>query len=459
MARYTDRWGLSILGAGDSIQDEGYKFADADRRLIDRLLAYAAEQHRHTGAATPQNTPLAGLNLTVTTGGSLLGGNRYYYQYTNVDPSGYESTPSPMQSIDLPQEVNSPQAPSPVALTGTGDLLPGSYSYVCSAYLTVNTLETKALNSAAIRVPGSNLHNSVQMTLPDLPMNATGLNVYRKTPNGLQYLFLTSIPAPTHAQVFVDDGSVEEDCNRTLPAANRTSSDNMVLVVYPGATPTVTAGWSWNIYRTTDPNDWGRSYLASIGPQGVPLSTPTVYPDTGVGTQVGGPPAQAQAIVAPPKINLTNGAEVQGELPPGRITAPHLVTFRQPGSVTAGSGTFIWMCEYDDVQIATCRAYLAVGSVPAVTPVIVDINASRPSQSLPAWTSIFSNGPSRPRIEVGQSIGDATVPIITSLKLGDMLSVDVDQAGGGATPTDRDLVVSVLFYARSGSTTVSYLWP
>ena len=38
MPRYTDRWGLSILGSGDSLQSDGFKFTDADRELIDRLL-------------------------------------------------------------------------------------------------------------------------------------------------------------------------------------------------------------------------------------------------------------------------------------------------------------------------------------------------------------------------------------------------------------------------------------
>lgn len=456
MPQYTDRWALSILGPGDSIQDEGYKFSDADRRLIDRLLTIAVETHHHTGGSTADNTPTIGPTLTLqTTGGSMLGGSRYYYAFTVLDEYGNESGPSPVANIDIPVEVTAPQAPSPLAITGTGSLLPGSYSYAASACKGPNTVETKAINSATVRIPGVATANSIQLTLPDLPLGATGINIYRKTPNGLHYLFLTSVPNPTKGQIWLDDGTVDEDCDRSLPAANRTSAENMVYVTYPGATPSIPTGWSWNVYRTDNPNDWGRSYLATINPQGATPVTPTTYPDTGVASQVGGPPTKAQIIAAPPKVNLTDAAEVTGVLPAGRAIAPHIITFTDSGPVSVGQGTFVWVCEYDEIEIRTCRAYLSPGSTPAATAVIVDINASRPSQGLPAWTTIYTNQANRPRVIVGQTIGTPTTPDITRLLLGDMLSIDRDQAGGGATPTDLNLAVNILFTGRGGSTTLT----
>lgn len=459
MAAHTDRWGLSILGPGDSIQDDGYKFADADRRLMDRLLTYATETHHHTGDVGTDNTPASGLNLILdATGGSMLAGNRYYYRYTVVDATGNESAPSPIQSIGMPLEVTAPQAPSPVPIIGTGALLPGTYSYVCSAYKDVNTNETKAVNSAAIRVTGSSPNNSVQLTLPDLPPGASGLNVYRKKPNGFHYLYLASVAAPAHGDLWLDDGNVEDDCDRTLPAVNRTSSENMVTLAYPGATPAIPDGWSWRIYRTTNPNDWSRSYLTELGPQGSPPFTPTVYPDTGGGTQIGAPPTKAQVIKAPSKIMLTDSAEVQGDLPPGRLAAPHIITFINPGIVTTGVGTFVWVCDYDLADIIQVRAYLGVGSQPAAKDVIVDVNAYRPSQGSSTWQSIFADGPTRPRIPVGQTVGVPTVPSIVHLEAGDALCVDRDQAGGGATPTDKNLTVAVMMYTKYGSEDQSYVW-
>lgn len=448
MPQYTDRWGLSILGPGDSIQDDGYKFSDSDRRLIDRLLTIAVETHRHTGGTTMDHTPLVGPSLMLqTTGGYMLGGNHYYYCITVTDEFGNESAASPAASIDTPLEINSPQAASPLAITGSGALLPGTYSYATSAYKDANTLETKALSSATIKIPGTGTQNSVQLTLPDLPLGATGINVYRKVPNGLHYLYLTSVPSPTSGQLWLDNGSVDEDCDRSLPSANRTSAENMIYVSYPGATPAVPAGWSWNVYRTDNPNDWGRSYLATINPQGATPVTPTTYPDTGASTQVGAPPTLSQTIKAPPKVDLAT--EVQGTLPADRVVIPHVVSFIDVGPVTVGSGTFTWVCEYDDIEILGCRAYLGVSSTPSTTAVIVDVNASRPTQSLPAWTTIYTNQANRPRVDVGQTIGTRTVPNIVRLLKGDMLSVDRDQAGGGATPTDVNLAVNIFFRAKT----------
>lgn len=459
MPRYTDRWGLSILGPGDSIQSEGFKFADADIRLVDRILAYAAEGHRHTGAAGTDHTPIAGLNLTLQpTGGSIPAGARYYYRYTVVDDAGNESAGSPIQSIDMPLAVIAPQAPSPTAITGTGDLPPGTYSYTFSAYRDVNTLETKAINSAAIKIPGANPHNSVQITLPDLPISASGLNCYRKSPSGLHYLYIASISAPMHSQLWIDDGNTGGDPDRTLPPINRTSNDNMVFVSYPGATPSIPDGWSWRIYRTQDPADWGRSFLTELRPQGTPPNTPTVYPDVGSATSLGGPPASAQVIKAPEKINLTNAAEIQGELPPGRVVVPHVISFTQPGPVTVSQGAFAWVCEFEKAEIIDCRAYLGDGSEPAVQDVIVDVRAARPSQGQPSWTSIYSDPSERPTVPVGADVGTPTTPTITHLESGDQLRVDCDQAGGGATPTDSNLAVNVLMYTKYGPTDTSYQW-
>jgi hypothetical protein len=459
MTRTTDRWHLNILGPGDSLQADGFKFTDADRRLIDRVLRWAAEEHRHTGDDGTDRTPVAGLSLTLqSTGGSMTSGRRYYYRFTVVDPNGNESGPSPMTPIDTTLAISAPQAPSPTAITGTGSLGPGTYSYVFSAYKDASTVETKAINSAAIRIPGTNPANSVSMILPDLPPGATGLNAYRKSPSGMHYLWIEAIDTPAHNDIWVDDGSVEGDCDRSLPAVNRTSNNNAVLVTYPGATPTIDDGWAWRVYRTESPSDWGRSFLADVNPQGATPTTPVTFLDTGSATQIGGPPEQAQIIKAPPKINLTDGAEVQGELPAGRVVHPYLLTFVQPGPVTVVDGSFTWVCDFELADIISCRAYLGVDATPAVADVIADVNASRPSQSLPAWTSIFANPGDRPTVATGTNVGNPTTPDIVHLAEGDLLSVDVVQDGGGATPTDRDLTVNILMYVKRGSEDVSYTW-
>lgn len=461
MARYTDRWGLSILGPGDTLSAQGYKAVDADRRLIDRLLAYATEGHHHTGLTGQDRTPTAGPNLTLhTTGGGMTSGVRYFYAYTVVDDTGNESAASPAIPINTPVATAIPLAPTLSYLTGTGALQPGTYTYVVSAYKGAsNALETKATNSAAITIPSTSPANSVSVTLPTLPLGATGLNIYRKSPSGMHFLYIDSVANPTPGDAWVDDGSITGDCDRSLPPTNRTSNSNWVTVAFPGATPDLPDGWSWRIYRSQNNANWSRSFLAEVAPVGATPYTPLEYEDHGGATRVGAPPTVAQLINEPSKIELTDAAEVTGYLPPGRLVVPHVVTFNEPGPVTTGEGTFVWVCPFEQADIVYARAHLGVGSTPADVAVIVDVNASRPSQGTNSWDSIYGDGPDRPSIPQGENVGEpSNTPTIRHLEFGDALAIDVDQAGGGATPTDENLTVNVLMYVKHGSETDSYGW-
>lgn len=459
MPRYTDRWGLSILGSGDSFQSDGFKFTDADRELIDRLLRYATEEHRHTGRAGEDLTPEAALNLTLsTTGGTIASGTRYYYRYTIVDELGNESAPSPIAYVDTPSTVATPGAPAISYVAGSGALEPGGYSYVLSGYKGATTQETKATNSAFINIPGGNSSNSVSLILPTMPFGADGFNVYRKSPSGMHYLYITTIPAPSPLQVWVDDGSISGDCDRSLPSVNRTGGTNAIAVAFPGATPFLDERWSWRVYRSNDPNRWGRSRLKDMTPINDPPVTPLSFYDTGLATAVGGPPAKAQVINAPPKITLTDAEEIEGTLPPGLLVAPQMLTFAEPGPVEAREGTYTWVCDFDMADVKSVRIYLGPDATPAVDPLIVDVKARRPSAGSSTWESLFEPETSPPTIDVGENAAEPVAPGRQHLERGDALSVDVLQAGGGATPTDTDLSVNLLLYVKDGSETTSYEW-
>ncbi|QBQ74885.1 hypothetical protein [Caudovirales GX15bay] len=458
MPDYTDNWGFSVLGPGDAFGSDGYKFSNGDIHLLDRLLAFAAEQHRHTGTSGTDTSPVSapGLNLDLT-GGALPAATRLFYRITVVDEYGNESAPSPSASIDTPGPIAEPGAPSPSFITGSGSLAPGSYSYVLSAYRDVDTLETKAVNAAMITVPGSSASNEVILTLPGPPVGADGFNVYRKSPSGMHYLWLDSIASPTVGDTWIDDGTIDGDCDRAIPPTNRTGNTSAVEVTYPGATPYLPDGWAWRIYRSTNDSDWSRSYLTDVNPIGATPVAVLEYLDLGGGTQLGGPPGTAQVINNPPKIELTDGAEVEGTLPPGLVVAPQMITFTAPGPVTAGSGTFVWTCDYDQADIISCRAHLGVDSVPAAQDVIVDVNALRPDVE-GAWISIYDDGAGRPTVPVGETSGEPATPVHRHLVAGDALCVDIDQAGGGATPTDENLTVNILLYTQYGPTDNSYGW-
>ena len=459
MPRYTNRWGLSTLGPGDSLQADGFKFTDADRQLIDRLLAYAIEQHRHTGTSGTDLTPDAPLNLTVSeTGGTIASGTRYYYQFTMIDELGNESAPSPTTYVDTATAVTAPGAPALSYVSGSGALEPGGYSYVLSAYRGATTQETKATSSGFINIPGAVANNEVSLILPTLPFGADGFNVYRKSPSGMHYLWLTSIASPDPLDVWVDDGSLSGDCDRSLPSLNRAGGTNSIAVSYPGATPYLPDGWAWRVYRTTDPTNWSRSYLKDMTPIGSPPTVPVWFTDTGLASELGGPPTQTQVINAPPKINLTDALEVFGYLPPGRIITPQMVTFVEPGLVVVAAGSFTWVCEYDQADVVSVRAYLGIDSVPASTPVMVDVVALRPSIGGSTYDSLFAPEQAVPTIAVGENATAVLTPERQHLERGDSLSIDVLQDGGGATPTDVDLTVNLLLYVTSGSATTSYTW-
>jgi hypothetical protein len=455
MPSYTTRWGLSILGPGDALNADGYKAVGADRRLMDRLLTVGCEEHRHTGESGADRTPTAPPTLTLlTSGGTMSSGERHFYKYTVIDDAGNESAPSPQTPIDMPAALAAPTAPALTALVGSGTLLPGAYSYVLSAYKGASTLETKAENSSVVTIYGIST-GSVSLILPDLPLSADGLNIYRKAPSGLHYLWIASIANPTNGSTWVDDGSIEGNCDRSLPPTNRTSNANAVVVTFPGATPSIPNGWSWRIYRTTNAQDWSTSYLLDITPMGATPFTPVEWVDTGLGAQGGSPPMLSQVLNSPPKIRLTDGAEVTGYLPPGLVVVPHTITFALAGPVTTGDGSFIWVCDYDQARLELARAYLGVESTPAVDDVIVDVVLQHTGEV--TWTSIFDSG-SRPTIPAGQNAGSPATPIITDLVAGDRLSVTIIQTGGGATPTDHDLSVNVLMLTRTGSTDATYPW-
>jgi hypothetical protein len=455
LTRQTDRYSLSILGPGDSLNADGYKAVDADRRLIDRLLQYATEQHRHTGATGDDHTPTAPPNVALQpTGGAIGAGERYFYTYTIIDETGTESAPAPHQAIDSPPAVATPNAPALTTVSGTGSLLPGTWSYVLSAYRGANTQETKAEISSVIALYGVN-PGSISMVLPDLPLMADGLNIYRKAPSGLHYLYLTSIANPTNGQAWVDDGSIEGDCDRSLPGVNRTSAENSVLVEFPGATPALAEGWSWRIYRTDNASDWSYSYLIdmpAIG--GATPYTPLEFLDVGLGSQTGGPPLASQVVNAPPKIELTDATEVDGYLPPGLFVVPTIVTFTFSGVVAAGDGTFTWVCEYDEAQIVQARAYLGVDETPETDEIVTNLLLRRASTGSTTWEPLFTGtGPSVP---VASNIGPVTsLDPPVALQVGDMLTTQVEQTDSADVSY---LSINVTLLTRSGSTDTSYPW-
>lgn len=449
MPEYTDHYGLIKFQSGSSISDDDYKFGDEDRDLIDARLWLGAEGHHHVGVSL--DAPPDGPSLSISeTPGALEAGETYYYQIVYVDEDGRESPPSDASSITIPSALLAPSAPTLTTDVTGGVLEGGNYQYVLSAYAPGdNRAETRALNVGMITVAAGST-NIVTVIFPDLPEGAEGFNIYRRKPGDAIYLWIDSIATDmaTPPTEYVDDGSVEEDCNRTLPLANRTATVVAVDVTLPGATPGLPENWTWKVYRTLTEDDFTSSFLHHVVENTTEGSEfpAIVYTDIGLAT-TGGTPALA-GVGSPEKILLTDGAEVQGTLPMSFVDGfPVEVIFSQEGYVEAAPGVFLWTCPYATAEIIGVRATLGVGASPADTPVVVGLRKGT-GQIDPVFEDLFSIG-NGPTVEVGHQFSDLVAPSSPNIVYEDMLVVDILQAGGGgATPTDHNLTVSVLLKAR-----------
>lgn len=440
----TPRYHLKTMGSGDSFSDDGYQFVDADRRLMEVLAYLGAEGHRHTGVPASTDTPVAPtLALAPATPGTLPGGTRLYYKVTLVDPTGLESSGSTETYIDTPAAIAPPGAPSTIVLPTGGSLQPGIFYYALSAYYPLASQETTAPNIGSAQI-FSGSTNRIRITFPTLPAGAAGWNIYRRRPGEVDYFWVMSVVGVT---TWTDDGSVASACDRRRPTTNLTNSLNSVQVCIGGATPALPgAGWTWKIYRSLTNASYVNSFLHHAVEETFENSgvTALCYIDTGGSTTPGQPPAAAPAIGSPSKVLLTGGAEVSGTLPVANVAGfPFVVTFEFSGPLVPQDGEGIWTCEFPVFAILGVRAVLGRNSIAAATAVIVDVKKWTGNLATPAWSSIFDSNAGRPQVAVANAFGARVVPVRPGLVVGDHIVADLLQAGGGATPTDSGLVLTV----------------
>lgn len=305
----TPHYDLTRLNSTLFAQDS-WKYTDADRVKIDQLLYLGAEGHHHTGGTANSASGLGPLLTVIASGGSMPAGARARYVFTWIDANGIESGPSPEAFIDMPPAISSPGQGTTVTLSTGGTLAPGPYFYAFSAYQATDSLETTAPNAFFTPVPLGTATNKITITLPTLPAGADGLNLYRKGPANADYRYLTSFVSPTGGATFADDGSLDEDPDRGLPAFNSTLGTNQVQVALPSTLP---SGYHWRIYRTFTANQYAGSLLTT--------TNVVTYNDIGALTSVGQPPNLDASPGSPSKIDL--GSEVEGFLPATQVAGLH----------------------------------------------------------------------------------------------------------------------------------------
>jgi len=460
MASKTLNYGLTKLAPGDSLSANGYAFVDSDRDRIDGLLALGRE-HEHTGSAVSIADPTLAPTLVLdTASGALTAGQTWRYRYSYVDQFGSETTASPEATLATAAPVVSPGGVSLSSVTTGGSLAGGLYNYALTAYVDTSSRETRRGTVTAISMAFATITNIITLALPSLPSGATGFNVYRRAPGEANYNFLASVDmsVATPPTEYIDNGTINPNCDRHPPISNSTNSQNNITVTLPGATPVVPAGATWRIYRSKTAGVWEATDLVSVT-ETVSDLDPTVvtsYIDVGTPTGFKTAPEVSQIVGQPDKITLTNAANVDGYLPPGLLTIPYTITWQQKGTVIIDQALDMWRCPFDNAEIQEIAITLGDPSYAAASQyIITDVNYYSTNQATPGWTTVFTTQANRPEIPITEWFGLVTTPDVIALTKGDLLNWDIDQDGGGATPTDFDLTITILLHVKQGSETVT----
>lgn len=444
MAGQTPRFKFTTFDtASDLLSLHGYKAFGADQVTLDRLLTTAVERHTHTGdmiTAVPPVAPTLQLSLA---GGVLPPNQSVHYRTSLVDARGQEHIASQTAVAYTPSQLNAPRPP--VLVRDTGILPPGDYLYAISAY--TDNSESETITSPTV---SSNLTEIGGFTvlLPSPPSGATGWNIYRKGPTEYELMHVTTwIEGDGN---FLDLGYIAASRSRSIPTVNTSSSNSSIFVDRADG---LDAGHTLKIYRTYDPTDWEDSLLVWTA------SLP--YRDTGHPTRTGFPPTASLGAGGAPKVRL--GTDTSGSLPPGLTTSTTVINFIFPGLVAAGIGQWQWVNEFDQAVLLSFRTALGRESVPAEQPVLVALE--RRAVDSDTWLRFQTDSlvDITAAIPVDDTIGPATdVPFLSlpdpRLAPGDALRVAIVQAGGGATPTDTDLSVTVTLAVHHGSPTATYPW-
>lgn len=257
MGGFTRRLGLKRFGGtlGGQISDDGYRFTNEDRQIIDSFLA-ALESHSHEGGS-PLADPLGVPAVTLDTSDGLLSaGLTLYYRVSFVDAYGLETAASDEVVVTTPLPIDNPSAPA-LAVSGTSTNPPGSYAYAIT-YVTAEGEETlpSPVSVASVTSAAAN----VTLTFEGLPAGAVARRIYRKAPNESTLYLLAQQATGT----FVDNGSYTPDFSRTTPTINNTNSTNRVLVEAPDLDVSnyLPSGVkAWRIYRAYASGQYGDAAL------------------------------------------------------------------------------------------------------------------------------------------------------------------------------------------------------
>ena len=333
----TPNFGLTRVGAGESVAKNGHAALDGDRITLDALL-HALEMHTHDAQARLADPEgLQPVLTTAATGGQLPGGTTFYYTVSLLDRWGLETASCTEQSITTPLALEVDGAPAVTAYSAGGSIGPGQYSYVYT-YLSSTGGETTPSPATAVRVL-TGTSNRVEVDIPDLPTGALSANVYRSRDGQSQFFYVGNHDGI--AAYFTDTGS-SINYTITAPRTNTTGGTNTVTISIAGWASTwwQDAAYGWRIYRALAPGEYGPSSLVHEVVETLNEDTTvirTTWIDDGDELEYGAPKVVSATVSGGAIVDM---ATVSGVLPVAAMPRGiRCVTFNGPVSGTLFDGS------------------------------------------------------------------------------------------------------------------------
>jgi hypothetical protein len=447
MADSTRRFGFTVLNSPtDQLDLKNYKFSEADRLLLDRLLRIAVEEHVHTGTGISITAPGPAVLRVMPTGGALPPNTTVHYRYSIVDARGQETIASATASATTPVPASVPGY-APRLSVEDGYMEAGEYLYAVSACTRDSSLETMVSPLASGTITN---FGGWRVDLPPLPNGGEFFNVYRKAPRDFELFHLATLPPD--ARYLIDKGDLTANRFRKAPAGNTTNQTNSIEVELPGPLPE--GSWTWRIFRTVDPTNWDQSLLDWNG------SNP-FYVDDGRATRPGFPPATTPAVGGAPKINLAT--ETVG-VPPAASVAVARQFNLNAENMPEGGGTWYWICEYEHADFTSMRATVSRTNPPTASECKVGVDTLAPGDT--DWVPVEdpqTGDALVSTITAGESIGDlvyASGPAWDgNLTRGRKFRLHVYQSGYAPDVVEsHDLMLTVTLRVHNGLSNQTYQW-
>jgi hypothetical protein len=449
MADATRRFGLTILNSPtDQLDLKNYKFSEADRLLLDRLLRIAVEEHVHTGTGISISAPGPAILRVMPTGGALPPNATIHYRYSIVDARGQETIASATASATTPVPATAPgYAPRPSLAAGY--LEAGEYLYAVSACTRDSSQET--LVGPIATATNSNF-GGWRLDLPPLPNGGEFFNVYRKAPRDFELFHLATLQPED--RYLIDDGGLTANRFRRAPAGNTTNQTNSIEIELPGPLPV--ESWTWRIFRTFDPTNWEQSLLDWNGSN-------HYYLDDGRATRPGFPPATTPAVGGAPKIDLAT--ETVG-VPPAAVAAATRQFNLTAENMPEGPGIWRWICEYEHAEFVSMRATVSRTNPPTAGECQIGLDTCDPDSDETDWVSVTDPDTGDvlvSTIAAGESIGElvyaSSPPWAGNSARGRKFRLHVHQSGYGPDVVDsHDLMLTVMLRVHNGLSNQTYQW-